>query len=312
MKALITGITGFVGKHLAKYLWQSGIEVVGVSRGWSRSPDVPYEIISLDHSNPNEMTAFFNQEQPDWIIHLSGMSSVKQSWTLVEQVFESNVQMTIRLLESILQSEIRTRVKVLTIGSSEEYGAVELSSLPITEETPLRPISPYGMTKASVSRLSEMYYKAHQLQVIHARPFNHIGPGQGLGFVTADFAKQVADIEAGRAEPVIKVGNLSSQRDFLDVRDVVSAYYHLMRKGRAGEVYNICSSTPKAISDVLDTFIQLSSKPISVQVDDHLFRPLDYPVYYGSNRKIVEDTGWKQEHSLEKSLEDILNHWRQA
>ncbi len=307
LKALITGVTGFVGQYLADFLVSQGVEVVGTTSQVSKGrPGLTYN----DLNSESSIITLLDEIQPDQIFHLAGLSNVKESWDNKVQTISVNVNTTINLLEAIRKSAVAESVRILTVGSAEEYGKVEVEQLPINEDCSLNPANPYGISKAAISYLVKQYYHAYGLKIIHARPFNHIGPGQNLGFVTSDFAKRIVDIELGNSNPVFKVGNLSSQRDFLDVRDVVTAYYYLLDRGLSGEVYNICSSQPVAISDILSGFTQLARLDIEVITDSSLLRPIDFPISYGTNHKIYAHTGWQPRIPLAASLSDILDYWR--
>jgi GDP-4-dehydro-6-deoxy-D-mannose reductase len=313
MRALITGVSGFVGRYLAAHLLSEKIEVWGTTR--ADSPDLyidnRVQFIKVDLNDEQEIMSWIERIRPDHIYHLAGQSSVKLSWENKIETFDANVNKTIHLLEAVTKSSIAENVRVLTVGSSEEYGKVDNHEVPIKEETPLRPISPYGISKATVSMLAKHYYNAYGLQIIHARPFNHIGPGQGLGFVTSDFAKQVAVIEAGLSSNSIRVGNMTAQRDFLDVMDIVRAYFELIRLGQPGQIYNICSGKPIEISYILDFYLRHTVKLVEVDQDPTLMRPSDVPIYYGSLNKLENETGWKASISLDESLMKILTYWRE-
>ncbi|KRE51060.1 GDP-mannose 4,6-dehydratase [Paenibacillus sp. Soil724D2] len=313
MRALITGVTGFVGKHLSAYLINQGYKVWGITR--KSSPTSVYingiNLVSVDLDKEAEMTDLIDLIKPDYIFHLAGWSSVRLSWANAHSTFESNVLNTICLLEAIRKSTVSKLVKVLTVGSSEEYGQVDTTEMPINENSNLKPISPYGISKATVSMLAKQYFDAYNLQIIHVRPFNHIGPGQGEGFVTSDFAKQIVQIENGQISPNISVGNLESERDFTDVRDIVASYELLLRIGEIGKIYNVCSGRPVPIKVILKKFIELSScKEIKTIEDPNKMRLSDFPCYIGDPTKIKTRTNWTNSIRLDQSLLDILNYWR--
>ncbi|MFS0555797.1 GDP-mannose 4,6-dehydratase [Brevibacillus sp. 179-C9.3 HS] len=313
MRALITGVRGFVGQYLAKQLIAENVEIWGTSRGESPEPYIQgVRLISTDLTDESEIVALIEDIRPDYIFHLAGQSSVHFSWENKIETFNANVECTIRLLEAIRKSKFAKSVKILTVGSSEEYGKIDSSQTPITELTSLRPISPYGISKATVSFLLSHYYNSYGLQIIHARPFNHIGPGQNLGFVTTDFAKQIVEIEKGVISSVIKVGNLEAKRDFTDVRDIVKGYSLLMRRGKPGEAYNVCSGVPVSIMDILYWFIKRSfNQSIQIVTDANNLRKSDIPLHFGSAEKMRNQTGWTTEISLDSSLQDILDFWRE-
>lgn len=308
MKALITGVSGFVGRYLAQNLVNHGYEVWGTSREVPSSMLGDMKILKMDFSDKEAITKVMEEVRPDVIFHLSGQSSVQYSWSHINETFQSNVMDAIGLFEAVKDSSIRSRVRIISIGSSEEYGLVK--DLPIVEDADTNPGNPYGLSKLTLSKLIHSYCSIHEMNIIHARAFNHIGPGQALGFVTSDFANQLIKIELGKAEPVISVGDLSSKRDFTDVRDIVEAYRLLVEKGKAGEVYNVCSGKCVSIEDILTLLVSFSSKPIEVVVNKNKLRPNNVPEYYGSNHKLMETTGWIPSISLENSLRDIYMYWR--
>jgi GDP-4-dehydro-6-deoxy-D-mannose reductase len=199
---------------------------------------------------------------------------------------------------------------VVVVGSSEEYGAVQPEHLPIDEETPFRPMNPYAVSKVAQDMLGLQYYLSHKLDAVRTRPFNHIGPRQGLGFVVPDFASQIARIEAGRQEPVLRVGNLDAERDFTDVRDVVRAYHLLAVHGQSGQVYNIGSGKAHAVQEILDCFLAQSRVKITVAHDPERMRPSDIPKVVCDYGKLNACTGWEPAIPFEQSLVDVLNDWR--
>jgi GDP-4-dehydro-6-deoxy-D-mannose reductase len=303
MRALITGITGFVGRYLQTYLLEQGIEVYGTSR----KPQGDKSIYQINLYNEKDIFNMLHEVRPTHIFHLAGESNVKNSWLHVNEYFEANTITTIHLFEAV--KKLREKVRIITIGSSEEYGAVNTVEN-ITEETPINPVNPYGVSKAAISMLSKQYFQAFGLDVIHLRPFNHIGPGQRLGFVTSDFAYQIAKINKSiENEPVIKVGNLDAIRDFTDVRDIVKAYYLIALKGKSGEIYNICSGKGIKIMDILNILLSYSKIEIKKVIDHQKMRPIDVPSFIGSNVKVFQDTGWKPKISINRSLLDIYKYW---
>jgi GDP-4-dehydro-6-deoxy-D-mannose reductase len=317
MKVLITGVTGFVGKHLAEYLLSEGVEVWGAVRPGSqvmltKQSNVPINLVVMDLINQTDMINNLNKINPDQIYHLAGYSSVRDSWEQMQQTFDSNVRVTVGLLESIKKSRCFDNVRVLTVGSSEEYGRVGFSHMPIREDEELNPISPYGLSKAEVSRIANYYYRTYGMKIIHARPFNHIGPGQRLGFVVPDFANQIVGIEKGYRENVLSVGNLDAQRDFTDVRDIVKAYYKLLSSNSIpfGEPINICSGKANSIKYILSLLLSLARIPIEISIDQSKIRPSDMPLYVGDCSRINEMTGWIPEIPIHETLIDVLNFIR--
>jgi GDP-4-dehydro-6-deoxy-D-mannose reductase len=204
-----------------------------------------------------------------------------------------------------------THPRILAVGSADEYGIVNTSELPIKETNPLRPNSPYAVSKVAQDMLGYQYYASHRLPVVRVRPFNHIGPGQSPAFVTSDFAKQIAEAEAGLREPLIHVGNLDARRDFSDVRDIVRAYYLAISQGEPGEVYNLGAERSCSIREVLDILLALSTTPVRVKQDPERLRPSDVPEIVSDCSKFRSLTGWRAEIPLEQSLSAILDSWRQ-
>ena len=314
MRVLITGVRGFVAGYLAELLVAKGDKVWGTVRDtdtcsndkgsfWER-----ITLISADLGSQSGLEAVLHESCPEVIFHLAAQSSVQQSWENKETTFDANVLGTIRLLEAVRESGKNS--KVLLVGSAEEYGLVSPEEVPVKEANPLRPMSPYGVSKAAVSMLAAQYFRAYKMPIIYARAFNHIGPRQSLGFVTSDFAKQIAEIELGLKEPIIRVGNLEARRDFTDVRDVVRAYHLLIQEGRPGEIYNVCSGRAIPIEKVLRTYLELATVKITIETDTAKLRPSDVPILQGDGTKINGDTGWEPNLPLEQSLEDVLNYWR--
>jgi len=200
--------------------------------------------------------------------------------------------------------------RILVVGSADEYGIVLPEELPISETNPLRPNSPYAVSKVAQDMLGYQYYASHKLPVVRVRPFNHIGPGQSAAFVTADFAKQIAEVEAGLREPVMRVGNLGARRDFSDVRDIIHGYYLALSEGEPGEVYNLGAERSYSIRQVLDGLLALSETRVAVEQDPKRLRPSDVPEILADCTRFRSRTGWRAEIPLERSLEDILNYWR--
>jgi GDP-4-dehydro-6-deoxy-D-mannose reductase len=303
MKALITGITGFVGKHLEAFLSDKA-DVYGISRS-TRSEK---NIFEADLLSETKIIQLIKEIKPTHIFHLAGLSNVKDSWKHKADFIQANVIGTIHLLEAV--RKINNPIKVLTVGSSEEYGLIPKGLDKVTEETALNPVSPYGISKSAISMLVNLYYKSYGLSLTHARPFNHIGPGQRLGFVTSDFAYQVALINKGiTKDPIIQIGNLKTARDFTDVRDIVEAYYNIACFGEAGEAYNVCTGQGVYIQDILEKFISFSNKKIDLVVDPSKIRVAEIPKLVGTPEKLFTLTGWKPKRKLEDTLRDIYDYW---
>ncbi len=313
MKILITGIAGFVGSHLAELLLKRENKVFGICLPGESLENIQkirknLYLSSCDITQFDQLSRLVKRINPDQIYHLAALSSVGKSFSHPLDTIETNIRGTLYLLEIV--RSLNKKIKILVVGSSDMYGKVLPKEVPITEEKLLLPISPYGVSKAACDLLAHQYFASYGVFAIRARSFNHTGPRQHTGFVIPDFASQIAKIETGQMSPVLKVGNLSTKRDISDVRDVVRAYVSLMRKGKAGEVYNICSQEAYSIRNVLKILLSLSKKKIKVEVDEKKNRPAEIPILVGNNSKIRKTTGWKPKIPLEKTLEDTLNFWR--
>jgi len=311
--ALITGITGFVGSHLAEYLLKEGMEVYGTVRWRSRLDNIEHikndlHLVNADMRDGHSLERVITESRPDYVFHLASQSFVPMSWWAPADTMETNVIGTVHLFEAIRKSD--TDPKIQVAGSSEEYGMVYPDDLPIKETNPLRPLSPYGVSKVAQDKLSYQYYKSYGLKIVVTRAFNHTGPKRGDVFVTSSFAKQIAEIEKGK-EPIIYVGNLDARRDFSDVRDIVGAYRLALEKCEFGEVYNICSEKARTIREMLDLLLSMTSKRIEVKQDPSRMRPSDVEVLQGDCSKFKKQTGWEPRTPFEITMEDLLNYWRE-
>lgn len=315
MKALITGITGFVGSHLAEFLLSKGYEVYGIARWRSDTSHINHilsklKIVEADLNDSHSFYSAINQIKPDQIYHLAAQSFVPTSWTAPADTIKTNVIGTINLFEAVRKAGINPRIQVAC--SSEEYGLVKPDEVPIKETNPLRPLSPYGVSKVAQDMLSFQYFHSYGLKIVVTRGFNHTGPRRGDVFVCSNFAKQIVDIEKGLTTPVIKVGNLDSIRDFTDVRDMVKGYNLALEKGTAGDRYNICSGKGYTIQEVLDMLLKMTDKKIKIEVDKERSRPSDVQILVGDSSKFRKKTGWSPEIPFEKTLKDLLDYWRIA
>lgn len=312
MRALITGVGGFAGSHLADYLVQhTDCRIWGISRDTDMRRVPPQvEWTNGDLRNRDAVVALLRDLQPDVIFHLAAQAAVPQSWRDPWGTLEVNIHMQVNLLSAMV--ELGLPARILVIGSEAEYGAVRPDDIPIDEDTPLRPTSPYGVSKVAQDMLGLQYFLSHKIAAIRARPFPHIGPRQRTEFVAADFARQIAEAELGLREPVVRVGNLAAIRDYTDVRDVVRAYWLLTERGEAGEVYNIGSGAPRSVRSLLDGLIAASSIPIRVEVDTARFRPIDMPLTVSDPSRLKAATGWEPQIPFEQTLRDILDDARAA
>jgi GDP-4-dehydro-6-deoxy-D-mannose reductase len=293
MKALVTGAHGFVGPYLTAHLESKGDEVVGVDQ-------------DMDIADPEAVRARMAKELPDVVYHLAAASHVGDSWHAPAEVLRINTEGSLNVLLAAHESGAE---RVVMIGSAEQYGHVPPERMPMTEETPLQPVSPYGASKAAAEMLGSYMVRGRDFPVVLVRAFNHLGPGQSDRLVAAALAKQVAENELSGKDEIL-AGDLSPKRDFTDVRDVVRAYRLLAERGTPGEAYNVCSGTTVAIREVAEILIGLSSREMRVVLDPERLRPVDVPVLLGSNDKIRRDTGWAPEIPLEQTLADVLDWWR--
>jgi GDP-4-dehydro-6-deoxy-D-mannose reductase len=312
VKVLITGVGGFVGGHVVDFLaaQRPAVEVFGiVRRGGSDALRARgATLFTADLEDGPATDAVVDQVRPDRILHLAGQSSVHRSWENPAATLRANVHGLLNVLEAVRRRSLAPRV--LVVGSAEEYGAVQAERLPVIERTRLQPASPYAVSKVAQAYLARQYFLSHGVPVVCTRTFHHTGPGRGEVFAESSFARQIAEIEAGRQAPVLSVGNLDAVRDYSDVRDVVRAYWLLLQKGRAGETYNVCSGQGIAIGDILQTLLDVSGVTIEVRRDPDRMRPSDIPAIIGNPKKLRDATGWTPEIPLRQTLADLLAHWR--
>ena len=304
-KVLITGANGFVARHLVAELKARGDEVIGVDVGpaaaWQVDRYYGCNLIGVD-----AIKVILSIERPDVIVHLAAVSSVAQSWKVPVDSFLNNTNIFLNVAEAIRSLKLPARI--LSVGSSEEYGNVPKKEMPIREEHPLAPASPYAVARVAQEQLSRLYADGFGLDVVMTRSFNQIGPGQRPDFVVPSFVAQLmAGKREGRSVVDVKAGDLSIVRDFLDVRDAVSAYLLLMEKGESGKVYNICSGVGRTLREVLETVARIVGIGINVSVDPARIRPADNHVIVGSNEKMIQ-LGWTLKHSLESSIRDMVAH----
>ena len=309
-KVLIIGGAGFVGRYLAEYLTGAcGYEVSITKMKQEVLEYADADILDMDLLAKEEVEQVLAKCAPDYIFHLAAQSSVALSWSNPQLTVDVNIKGTLNLLDVL--KEIKYPGRVLLIGSGEEYGYVNPEEVPISEDTVLRPGNIYAATKGCQNMLAAIYARAYQLNLVMVRAFNHVGPRQSPQFVVSDFCKQVVEVEKGLREPVIHVGNLKAKRDFTDVRDVIAAYECLVRQGHAGETYNVGAGNAYSIQEILDQIIALSGQEIRVEVEAERLRPIDVPIISADITKITEHTDWTRKISLEKTLKDTLNYWRE-
>lgn len=306
MKALITGIGGFVGGYLSEYLLNQNINVYGTSLGSYNEKEKT--VYKMDITDKNSVKIVLEEIKPDYIFHLAAQSSAAISWEKPQQTVNVNINGTINLLDCI--RELRLNSKILLVGSSEEYGFIDENDMPINENQNLKPGNIYAVSKIAQDMVGQIYAKAYNMDIIIVRAFNHIGPKQSINFVVSDFAKRIVEIEKKIIPPVLLVGNLNAKRDFTDVRDIVRGYYEIIKKGQSGEIYNIGSSKVYSIEYILNYLISLVQIDIEIKEDSNRMRPLDIPVIQCDNTKFIKATSWKPFYKIEQTLNDVIDYWR--
>ena len=313
-KALITGITGFAGSHLAELLLREKVDVHGIQRWRSKSDNIDHikdkiHFHEADLLDAHSLYKVIEEVRPNYIFHLAAQSYVQSSWSSPANTLEVNIIGSVHLFEAVRKSGLDITIQIAC--SSEEYGKVHPNELPIKESNPLRPLSPYAVSKLAMDYLGYQYYESYKVKVIRTRGFNHTGPRRGDVFSESTFAKQIAEIEAGKQKPVVYVGNLNAVRDYTDVRDMVRAYYVAVQKCKPGEVYNIASGSGWKVGDVLKLLMSMSKVKIKIVPDKERMRPSDVEVLIGDASKFRKVTGWVPEIPFTKTMEDLLNYWRE-
>ncbi len=314
MRVLITGISGFVGSHLAELMLAKDVEVYGTIRWRSKTENIDHikgklKLVDCDINDAFSVEKAIREVMPDQIYHLAGQSFIPVSLSAPSETLITNIIGQVNIFEAIRNLKINPKIHIP--GSSEEYGLVFENELPIRETNQLRPMTPYGVSKVAQDLLGWQYFKTYKLNIVRTRAFNHTGPRRGEVFVESNFSKQIAMIEKGLQEPVIMVGNLDAKRDFSDVRDVVRGYWLALEKGEMGEIYNICSGKPRQIKEVLDILLGMTKVKVEVRQDPARMRPSDMPIFQGDSTKFRNKTGWRPEIPFEKTLQNLLNYWRE-
>ncbi len=337
MRVLVTGITGFAGSHMAEFLLEKpDVEIFGIYRRRSRlehldglqnmlqmiEPGVAsvetiqgafakgkINLIDCDLLDAFSTHKLVGAVRPDRIFHLAAQSHVPTSWNSPAATLTDNIMGQLNLFEAVRSAGIDPLIQIA--GSSEEYGMVYPDEVPMKESNPLRPLSPYAVSKVAQEMLAYQYHQSYGIKSIVSRGFNHSGPRRGENFVDSSFARQIALIEKGHQEPVIYVGDLSSKRDFTDVRDMVRAYWLLLDKGKPGDVYNIGSGNTRSMREVLNLLLGMSTVKVEVRVDPTRLRPSDVMILWADSTKFIEATGWKPTISYEQTLKDLLDYWRE-
>ena len=306
-RVLVTGASGFVGQHLVPALTTLGAQV----HGMGFEPEPPALPLAgwhvADLRDGSSLTRAIGAAQPASIVHLAGQSSAARSFEDPEATFALNALGTWNLLRAV--REAAPRARTLVVGTSDAYGP-QPEGTRVTEDTPFRPVSPYALSKAAADSFARVYGRENDLDVIRTRSFGHTGPGQQPIFVVPSFAQQIAAIEVGRAEPVLKVGNLEVTRDLLDVRDVVGAYVALLERGASGAAYNVCRGTGVRLTRLVEMLVERARVPIAIEPDPARMRPADVPYLVGDPAAIARDIGWVARIPLEQTLDDLLAEWR--
>jgi GDP-4-dehydro-6-deoxy-D-mannose reductase len=304
-KILVTGANGFVGQHLVKELTAHDLDVMAV--GGSQAPALAdskgIECIVVDLTNAEEVKKI-NFEDVNGVVHLAGLAAIAPSFEKPMDYINGNISMEVNIFEAALAQDAKPRFLIISSGTLYDPGA----ELPLTEDSAVLANSPYAVSKIGQEQMS-LYYTTRSFEVIIARPFNHIGPGQGAGFIVPDLAQQIVAAKKGDLEKIL-VGNLDAQRDYTDVRDIVKAYRLLLENGKSGEVYNICSGQPRTGHEMLEGLQKAAGLEARVEQDPDKMRPSDTPVLYGSHQKLTQDTGWRPEIPLDQTLADVIADWR--
>jgi GDP-4-dehydro-6-deoxy-D-mannose reductase len=316
MRALITGITGFAGSHLADYILETHpeVEVYGLVRWRSRMENIRHILdrVHLQEADLKDMVSMkkaLAEIEPDRIFHLAAQSFVPTSWRCPGETFAINSIGQVNLFEAVLDLGLTPRIQIA--GSSEEYGLVHPDEVPMKETNPLRPLSPYAVSKVAQDLLGYQYFMSYGLHIVRTRGFNHTGPRRGEVFICSNFAHQIVEIEKKLRDPVLFVGNLEAKRDFTDVRDTVRAYWLSLEKGEAGEVYNIGTGVAYAAQEILDKLLALTEADVRVEVDPLRLRPSDVMILLSDCSKFRAISGWEPRIPFEQSLQDLLEYWRE-
>lgn len=313
MRSLITGVTGFAGAHLAAHLLERGHTVAGIRYAKDDAPIPEHlpsavDLHSADILDQTDLARILSAFEPQAIFHLAAFSNPQDSWENARRTLETNIIGSNNLLQAAADAGKLPRV--LLVGSGQQYGNVPESEQPIAEDRPQRPLTPYAVSKSAQEMLGLRFFLAENLPVFLVRSFNHTGPGQEPSYVCSSFARQVAEIEAGRKPPPIRVGNLEARRDFSDVRDVVRGYARILENGKPGDAYNLCRGKAYSIREILDRLVRLAGGRIPVEVDPSRYHAADASLVLGDNGKVRREVGWQPELELEETLQSLLDYWR--
>lgn len=316
MRVVITGADGFVARYLIEFLQRvdPGDEILAMV--WENSPPERWptakpglRVIPIELRNAEQVGKIIEEVHPERVFHLAAASSVSRSWEQPAEIYQINIFGQLHLFEALRR--LPEMPRVIIASSAEIYGREGHGGRPIAETAPLRPLSPYALTKAAQDLQAQQYFDVFGMPTVRLRLFNHTGPGRPSHFVSSSFARQIAEIEMGLRPPLMKVGNLRVARDFSDVRDVVRAWRLAAIAGVPGEAYNICSERATKIEDILQILLDQSEAKIEVEIDPSLLRPGEIPILFGDSSHFHADTGWKAEIPLEQTLADLLDYWRE-
>lgn len=306
-RALVTGCNGFVGRALVGRLISAGYEVWGVDRTEMDADFRGKRHLRGDLADLDFVAGVIDEAAPACIVHLAAQSSVAKSFDEPTPTLRDGTVPALHILEYLRQNS--ANVRVLLIGSADEYGPVNPAQIPVREDNAVNPESPYALAKVIQNQYGRMYAKLFSVDAVATRSFNHTGPGQRDAFVLSSFAKQIAEIRRGKREAEIEVGNLDVRRDFLDVRDVCDAYVVLLKKGRMGETYNVCSGLSYRVGDLLRELCALAGVHVAIRVDVARLRPVDTPELRGDPSKMREHTGWTAKLPIQETLKTLLDYW---
>ncbi len=302
MKVLITGSSGFIGSHLAVEFEENGYEVV---RCDLKGPD---DTIVMDIMNQDMIQRVLEEYKPDLLINMAGQADVGLSWKKPQMTVELNMVGLVNILEAV--KAVNPDTRVLVAGSSDEYGRLKENGTNVTEDTPVRPVTPYAISKFAQELFAQLYVNSYNMDICIIRLFNLGGAGQIKGYIISDFASGIAEIEAGKKE-YMSVGNLASARDFTHVKDACKAIRLVAAKGHTGEIYNITSGITYTAQEVLDKLVAMAKTRIDIRHDPSKMRPSDTPVVCGNHEKLTAHTGWMPERKLDEILADALDYWRE-
>jgi GDP-4-dehydro-6-deoxy-D-mannose reductase len=309
VRCLITGATGFVGRHLADALAAAGHDVIGLAKsGGPQDGSVPFPLYSIDLLDTAATEQALRTVDPEWVFHLAGFADTRESFEKPADAWTGNLTATQSLYTAVHRA--KSRARILYVSSGLVYGDTGQDESGFSEDAPLRPDSPYAASKAAADLLSYQQTRHPGLDIVRVRPFNHIGPGQSKNYAVANFARQIAEAESGKGPPVVQTGNLTAERDFTDVRDIARAYIRLLEVGRAGEVYNVGSGRTHRMRDILGRLITLALVPVTVEEKLDAARANDTTIVRADTRKLRAATGWEPRYSLEQTLTDVLDDWR--